>query len=109
MYLDYKNPDSIVRNGRLVRKTLIGLRDSLRRGDRSHDIADDDDGLPVRLISNADGELWFGIGDVGYDTQHGSACESCTVNPNDDDAAIEEMARDLVHGVANQLDELEES
>jgi hypothetical protein len=93
MLLDHTNPDSIERNAIRVKTVLRIL---------SKDIGGP---LDVRLVANADGELWFATGDVQYDTQHGAACEAIELNPNADDNTLTELSRELVNGVADQLAE----
>ena len=120
MILDYANPDSIASCIRRVNSTLRGLRGNLQRNAARYNrvspqtgdamsldttVPEGAPGLDVRLVSNADGELWFATGDVQYDTIHGAACEATELNPNDDDDALQAMATDLVNGVADQLAE----
>lgn len=110
MRLDHTNPDSIARCIRSVTHTLHGLRGNLQRQlssipAPSERLALSDDGLDVRLVANADGELWFATGDVQYDTVHGAACEAVTVSPNSGDDELADSARTLVEGVASQLAE----
>jgi len=62
----------------------------------------------VRLVSNADGELWYATGDVQYDTTHGAACEEITINATDGGEDLQAMATDLVNGVVDQLAEQQE-
>lgn len=120
MILDYANPDSVTRCIKRTTSVLAGLRGNLRRNAATYNrvsphngdamsldttVTEGASGLEVRLVSNADGELWFATGNVKYDTTHGAACESCELNPNDDDDALQAMATDLVNGVADQLAE----
>jgi len=120
MRLDHTDPDSIAKCTRTTKSTLQGLRGNLQRGAArysrvsphtldamsvSTEVPEGADGLDVRLVANEDGELWFATGDVQFDTVHGAACEAVTLNPNDDDDALDDMARDLVQGVADQLAE----
>jgi hypothetical protein len=126
MRLDHTDTDSISKCVNSTKAVLIGLRNNLQKGAARYNRVSPqsldamsvstepnaDDGLDVRLVSNADGELWFATGDVGYDTVHDTvhvaACESITLNPNDDDDALDAMAADLVNGVANRLADIVE-
>jgi len=118
MYLDHTNPDSITHNTKRVLATLKGLRaclaDAAVRYIRaspqycdalSVSTESDDGDLDVRLVANSDSELWFATGDVQYDTVHGTACEAVTISATDTDAELEERAKELVQGVADQLAE----
>lgn len=99
MYLDHTNPDSIEHNVKLTIDELRGLK----RFARKSGVAE----LDVRLVSNADGELWFATGDVQFDTVHGAACEATIIRSDDTDEQIRSAAQDLVDGVAAQLAEQE--
>lgn len=119
MFLDHTNPDSIAKCTRSTKSVLLGLRNNLRAGAAQYNRVaphtleamsvstepNAEDGLDVRLVSNADGELWFATGDVQYDTEHGAVCEATTLNPNDDNDAVDAKAAELVNGVADQLAE----
>lgn len=103
MRIDHTDPDSITKCTRSTRATLLGLRNGMHRC-TSHECCEP---LDVRLVSNADGELWFATGDVRYDTVHGAACEAVTLSPDLDDDTVNALAAELVNGVADQLAEQE--
>jgi len=104
MRLDHTDPDSIKRTTALTFVQLKALRDGMHRC-TSHECCGP---LDVRLVSNADGELWFATGSVQYDTVHGAACEATEINPTDTDDMLRGAAEDLVNGVSDQLAEQED-
>lgn len=99
MILDHTNPDSIARCIRSVNHSLTQLRAGLHKC-TSYECCEP---LAVRLVSGPDGELWFATGSVQYDTVHGVACEAIEINPGTTDAELQNLARDLVESVADQL------
>jgi hypothetical protein len=106
MYLDPASQESIDGATQDVRDELRQLRTSLQRGEFHSDATAE--GFDVRLVVHEGGQLAIATGLVDYDTVHGIACEAATIAHDDDDAALDAIAADLVAGVVEQLLEARE-